>query len=548
MSHSTSPKADTSLPNPRVSSLVYRCSSHQRESSSNSPPQPLAQNTIITSRFTALNGVEDDYCWITDTGLPEGVHVVPHAESDCTRLILWLQTMEIVPRTIQSRTTWKVSHENQLPLAHSIYRHLTTTDGERRRALLRPTRGDLVLLVRVLEEGLQREEEREHSTSAWRPHWGDIVEAGWPRKESFGTFSLPSHEYQLDIFDLKRRTILTYKGSAEPQAATRVTGDERYPITLKHPLDSIRAPLNVLSVVAVAVSQMRYISRAPGRIYRADFMDDLDIMSYIINLLGCPTPTYFRRLQRPSVLPPLPDSASPASSERIREWPSRARTRSSAAAPGVPQFSSSTPEGYKENLDPALYGMERVQIVEQEASVSTEAGHDDSERDGGPGSPKSRGTEAEGEEGRSNGGHYSHSTSDLSSISMHTSSELQDAKDAMTVSSVEEPPPEELRSSVEAGDCYEPRPLSVAHWHEESRALDDRQDELFESAASALAQRLQACSSHVASATVASATTPLFDFLVSTEPLDITPMLQSIDERREELLEQWEDGLKWMET
>jgi hypothetical protein len=450
--------------------------------------------------------------------------------------------IEIVPLTIRDRARWKVSPENLLPLAHGVYKHLT--DGPARRAILRPTREDLALLVRVLEEGLRREEDQLF-TSSWRPHWQEMVEAGRPRKESFETLSRSSHQYQLDVFDLIPFSMANWKDPMIGGPATRVTGDEKYPIALQQPLDNIKAPLNILSIVAVAVSQMRHISRVADRNHRAAFLEDLDIMSYVVKLLESPNPSYFRGLHRPSVLPPLPDSASPTSSERIREWPSRTQTCSSAATPGLPEFSSSPPEGYKENLAPRLYGMERVQIAEQEASVSTEERHDDSEGDGGPGSSKSRGTDPEGEEGRSNGGHSSNTTSDLSSISMHTLSELQDVKDAMTVSSVKEPPPEELEQSVKAGDCYEPRPSSVAHWHEESRALDDRQDQLLDGVASSLAKELQIRSDHAGSATAA---TPLFNFLMSDEPLDIAAKLQAIEERREALLEQWEEELQWVKT
>lgn len=186
-----------------------------------------------------------------------------------------------------------------------------------------------------------------------------------------------------------------------------------------------------------------------------------------------------------------------------------------------------------------------MQIAEQETSVSTEEGHDDSAGDGGAGSSKSRGTDPKGEEDRSSGGDSSHSSFDLSSISMHTLSEMRDAKDAMTVSSVEEPPPEELGRSIEAGNCYEPGPSSVAHWDEESRALDERQDQLLEGVASSLAKQLQTRSDDAGSAT---ATTPLFDFLMSNEPLDVAAKLQAIEERREALLEQWEEELQWLET
>lgn len=157
-------------------------------------------------------------------------------------------------------------------------------------------------LAVLCEEGLSQyksgKEEEELTGSAWRPQWAEMVEAGWLRKESFGTLSRPSHEYQLDIFDLIPFSIVNLKDHARAQVSTRMTGDEIYSNVLQHQLDTSQAPLSILAVVAVAVSQAWYISRALGQIYHAAFMDELDIMSYIVNLLSSPTPTYFRGPQR----------------------------------------------------------------------------------------------------------------------------------------------------------------------------------------------------------------------------------------------------------
>ncbi|PWN17714.1 hypothetical protein BCV69DRAFT_279359 [Microstroma glucosiphilum] len=543
MSHSTSPPAAPWAPAPRVSSLVYRSSPHASESSKDHRPRPSAQDEVIASHFAALNAVEGDECWITGAGDTERVHIVPHAEGDCTRLILWLQLMELVPMPIQERAKWKVSHENLLPLSLSIHRCLT--DGEKRKALLRPTREDLVLLVRVLEDGLQRECEQNFSP-AWRPRWNEILQTGWPRKDRFGTLCLPSYELQLDIFDLKRRTISKWKDLAGSQGVSRVTGDELYPILLDHQLDTLQAPVSILAVVAVAVSQAWYISRSPGRRYREAFLEEMDIMSYIVNLLGSPSPSYFRGLQRPSALPPLPplpQIASLSSPQRMREWPlTKPRTRSSAVASQLPEFSSSPPKGYKENLATALYEMDRAQIAEEGVSVSTDGGHEDSEGSGGASSFKSRRSEPRGDESRSSGGDSSIGSSDLSSISMLPPSPgLQDAKDATVVSNVTEQAQKQLKSSPEAKIGSTSVAPSMAVWHEEAQSLDDKQDLLLDDALSALASQLQAPSNQADSTTTA---TRLFDFLASPEPLDITSKLQAIEQRREEMLEQWEDGLK----
>lgn len=447
--------------------------------------------------------------------------------------------------TIQQRAKWKVCHENLLPLQHSIHRHLI--DGDQRRAILRPTREDLILLVRVLEEGLQRENEQD-CNSAWRPRWNDIVEAGWPRKESFGTLCLPSYKFQLDIFNLRPRTICDFKGPAGLQMVSRVTGDECFPNVLEPQLDILQAPMSILAVVAVAVSQAWYISRSPGRRYAAAFLEELDIMSYVVNLLGSPSPSYFRALRRPSVLPPLPQSASPSSPERIRDWPlTKPHTRSSAAAePQLPEFSSSPPKGYKEDFAPALFEMHTAQVAEQEASVSTDGEQEGSEGSGGPRSSRGRGSEPRGHESRSSGGDSSVNSSDLSSVSMLSAPPgLHEAKDATAVSAIAEQAQGQLERSLEGKRGSDSVAANVALWHEEAQSLDDKQDLMLDTVVSALAKQLQASPKH-ADGTRTSA--QLFDFLVSAEPLDITTKLKAIEQRREEMLEQWPDGVKLQET
>lgn len=41
----------------------------------------------ITRHFDALNGVEEGECWVTRASEADRVHVVPHAEGACTRLV-----------------------------------------------------------------------------------------------------------------------------------------------------------------------------------------------------------------------------------------------------------------------------------------------------------------------------------------------------------------------------------------------------------------------------------------------------------------------------
>jgi hypothetical protein len=87
MSDSTCPEADTWLPAPRLSSLVYRGPRDYIRSDKDWRPRPTAQEEVIERHFTTLNGVEEEQCWFTRQGLAERALVVPHAESDCTRLV-----------------------------------------------------------------------------------------------------------------------------------------------------------------------------------------------------------------------------------------------------------------------------------------------------------------------------------------------------------------------------------------------------------------------------------------------------------------------------
>lgn len=87
MSDATSPNADIRLPAPRLSSLVYRGSRSNSQSDQDRRPRPTAQDKVVERHFATLNGVEDDQCWLTRQAPAERAHVVPHAESDCTRLV-----------------------------------------------------------------------------------------------------------------------------------------------------------------------------------------------------------------------------------------------------------------------------------------------------------------------------------------------------------------------------------------------------------------------------------------------------------------------------
>jgi hypothetical protein len=79
-----------------------------------------------------------------------------------------------------------------------------------------------------------------------------------------------------------------------------------------------------------------------------------------------------------------------------------------------------------------------------------------------------------------------------------------------------------------------------AEWHKLWQSLDDEQDLVFGTAAFALVQQLQASYTEAHTATSAGP----FDFLVDQQPFEITPKLQLIDQRREEILEQWDEVLE----
>ncbi|PWN19345.1 hypothetical protein BCV69DRAFT_300664 [Microstroma glucosiphilum] len=87
-----------------------------------------------------------------------------------------------------------------------------------------------------------------------------------------------------------------------------------------------------------------------------------------------------------------------------------------------------------------------------------------------------------------------------------------------------------------------------ALWHQQWQSLDDEQDLVVKTAASALAQGLHARTQTSVTGT-ADAQSSLFGFLVNDESLlGIALRLQMIEHRRERMWEQWEEVLHRRET
>lgn len=367
--------------------------------------------------------------------------------------------------TLRERCKRKVSSANLVPLQHTLHQHLT--DGDNRAAIIRPTRRDLLQLVKVLEDALQRESQS--SQQAWQPRWEEAVDAAWPRKHTIGTMCRAEYEYQVDFFDLKPRNIFNCKAPPSFQQLREESGVRTYPNFLQHGLDTFKAPRSILSVIAVAVSQMWFVSRASDRRYKSSFLEDLDVMSYVINVLGSPAPDYFKSLKRPSLLPALPFDrpSSTLSSPRLRRWPSLPILRPPATDTSSLQLASKA-------KDAALYA-DSIEPENQEPNESFSA----------------------------------------------------------------------EQSDMQSGDA----PFG-ASWHQEWQSLDDEQDLVLNTAASALAEDLQASSqTGVKTTGNAAAASSLFDFLVSEEPLqEVASKLHWIEERREVMLEQWKEVLQERET
>lgn len=85
MSRSSNPERCS--PAPRISTLIYRSSPRVEEPGSDWRPRPSVAERAITRHFDALNGVEEGECWVTRASEADRVHVVPHAEGACTRLV-----------------------------------------------------------------------------------------------------------------------------------------------------------------------------------------------------------------------------------------------------------------------------------------------------------------------------------------------------------------------------------------------------------------------------------------------------------------------------
>lgn len=122
------------------------------------------------------------------------------------------------------------------------------------------------------------------------------------------------------------------------------------------------------------------------------------------------------------------------------------------------------------------------------------------------------------------------------------------AKDAALYSDSIEPEDQEPNEtfSAEQSDMQS----GCASWHQEWQSLDDEQDLVLNTAASALVEDLQASSqTGVKTTGNAAAASSLFDFLVSEEPLqEVASKLHWIEERREVMLEQWKEVLQRPET
>lgn len=454
--------------------------------------------------------------------------------------------MELTPTNLRERTKWKVSSANLVPLSHHIHRHLT--DGKSRQAIIRPTRADLLQLVLVLEDALARQS-AESSQGAWQPRWEQLLQQLWPRKETIGTVCLPKYEYQIDIFELRPDTIMNCKAPRLFRTLEEASGDKTYPNTMEHGLENFKAPLSILSVVAVAVSQMWYVSQQSGRRYQPDFLEDLEIMLYVVNVLGSPDLTSFRSFMRPSVLPLLPLLSEAASFvPRPRHWPVVSATPSAAPGAALPEFSSSPPHDFREMLAPDLYGMESDQTPQEVGP--TEASDQGGDESGGSGGGNSSQTGDKSDSVRDN------SPSSGLSSSMGTSGLTRSTGDTFGDSQMGEVESHAVAPSLglgtkteDAAHHHQSRPVEAsenqqvdsfeAQWHEVWQSLEEEHDSVLETAASALVEQFRASCTETSTATSAG-----FEFLVSEEPLNITPKLQSIDQRREEMLEQWDEVLE----
>lgn len=473
--------------------------------------------------------------------------------------------MGIAPTGLGERSKWKVSSANLVPLQPQLHEHLT--DGRSRAAILRPTRTDLFKLVQVLEAALQ-EESVQSSQQPWQPRWEEVLQAAWPRKQTVETMCILEYEYQIDFFDLQPDNVMNVKAPALFRVLTEEPGQRTYPNTMQYGLETFKAPLCVMSVIAVVVSQMSYVSEITGRRYQRTFLEDLDVMSYVINVLGSSTPQSFRTMNRPSVLPPLPplDRSSEAST-RLRQWPNVDAAGPIDPISSLPLFSSSPPEGYRENLAVPLYRMEADDMpASEEEGLAASADRRNHEKDSdGSADASSMGQRRLGGS-RSDRLSFSMGTSSRLSRSVVTESDMTEADLHARTSALqlggkaadgsEEEAQKERPSSEERDENDIEAPVGTL-WHLQYQTLEDEQNALLDAAVSALAGQLQA----TAQARSNQATGPtdagglLFKFLVSVEPLPgVAPELRSIEQRRERMLRQWErmmdrpEGRQWLEA
>lgn len=466
---------------------------------------------------------------------------------------MWLQLMELVPMNLAERSKWKVSPRNLLPLQYSL--HLDLTDGTARRALLRPTRADLHDLVRALEAGLTQEEKMlstaivsGHNVSGWRPDWNTIIKDNWSRKVNAGSSEWLSFEYQIDFFNLREGAIITTKGDSGLRYLKEAPGIRQYPNCLERELESVYAPLSVLLVIAIAVSQMHWVSRAvPAHsFYQQTFVDDLDTMSYVVNLVGSLSPSDFRSLKRPSVLPfDRPVVKGLALPSVVREWPRRSRLRSSSTTGSNFVFSSSPPEDYDTKWASELQGLK----VEPEEAIdmpetSDNGDESDDNRSGGAGGAGEGHRGAPGESPSTSEESSSGTMSPMSQGFGDTSRQREHREGGDSPPSEHGNLPSTLKRSSLKTDINrtELGPRETSHEdlrHEEWELLDDEQDELLNTAREALIQRLQALAMPTRPY-CAKASTLMSTFLVGSDPLAIATKLDDIERRRREIIDEWE--------
>lgn len=455
---------------------------------------------------------------------------------------MWLQLTGLVPMGLAERSRWKVSYQNLLPLRPEV--HFYLTDGDARGAILRPTRTDLHSLVRALEAGLAQEERKAgravvegRNVSGWTPDWNTLICDNWSRKVSAGSRQWMSFEYQFDFFHFEERSISSMRGDSGNHVLTEAPGSRKYPNRLQRDLETVYAPLSVLSIIAVAVSQMHFVSKSVGAEagWQKTFMEDLDTMSYIVNVVGSASPHDFRSLKRPEVLSfDRPQTKGVALPPILRAWPRKVGLRSSSTADGDFVFSSSPPAGYETDLASRLHGL-TVEHDEVEEMSSDADRRDESEGSGGAGAGEGH-TGAQGESRSGSEESSSGTTSGMSQGFVDTSRQREHREGG------DSPPSEHgtLPCTLKRGSDINRTELSHEDLrHAEWELLDHEQDELLHTAREALIQALQSLAMPTRPCG-AKTSTMLSTFLVGSDPLAIATKLDDIERRRREIIDEWE--------